>query len=128
VTRDRSRLEIDARLERAGVAEDERAQTIETLERMGYVDDHRFAQARAEALAARGHGDEAIRHDLTGRGVDGETATAVLAALEPERQRAAAVAARLGRSAKTAAVLARRGFDADAIEAAVGPDVAPGAT
>ncbi len=90
------------------------------------MDDGRFALARAQALAARGHGDEAIRHDLTGRGIEGEIAAAALAALEPERQRASAVAARLGRSARTAALLARRGFDADSIEAAVGPDVAPG--
>jgi SOS response regulatory protein OraA/RecX len=93
---------------------------------MGYLDDGRFALARAEALAARGQGDEAIQHDLAERGIECGIVTAALAALEPERERAASVAARLGRSPKTVALLARRGFDADSIEAAVGPDVAPG--
>jgi len=54
-------------------------------------------------------------------------ASAALSALEPERDRAAALAARLGRSRKTAALLGRRGFDPDAIEAVLGADVAPGA-
>jgi SOS response regulatory protein OraA/RecX len=126
VRRDRSRLEVDACLEQAGVAEGARAEAIETLERIGYVDDSRFAFVRAQALGARGRGDEAILHDLAGRGIEGDVAAAALAALEPERERAASVAARLGRSAKTAALLARRGFDPDSIEAAVGPDVAPG--
>ena len=91
------------------------------------MDDGRLALARAQSLAARGHGDEAILHDLAGRGIEGDVAAVALAALDPERERAASVAARLGRSRKTAALLARRGFDPDSIEAAVGPDVAPGA-
>ena len=50
-----------------------------------------------------------------------------LAELEPERERAAALAAHHGRSRRTAALLARRGFDPDSIETALGADVAPGA-
>ena len=119
--RDRSAAELDARLERRGVGEAEREQTLETLERVGYVDDDRFARARAEQLAARGSGDALIRHDLEGRGLAAEHVEAALAALEPERDRAAEIAARRGRSLKTARYLASRGFDPDTLEGIVAP-------
>jgi regulatory protein len=122
--RDRSRQEIDARLAEAGVDEDRRADALDHLERFGYVDDQRFATARAEALAARGHGDESIRVDLDRHGVAAEPAALALAGLEAEADRARALAQRLGRTPKTAAQLARKGFSEDAIEAAVGIDVA----
>src|SRR4051812_6714026 len=70
--RDRSRRELDARLARAGVEEDARADALDTLERVGYVDDSRFAAARAASLAGRGYGDEAIRFDLKGHQVGDE--------------------------------------------------------
>jgi regulatory protein len=121
--RDRSRAQIDARLTRAGVEADRRADALETLERIGYVDDDRFARTRAAALAARGLGDEAIRADLEAGGVGAEALEEALAALEPEVERARAIAARSGRTVRTAVQLARKGFGEDAIEAAVGPDV-----
>ena len=119
--RDRSTAELDARLERRGVGEVEREQALETLERVGYVDDERFARTRAEQLAARGAGDALIRHDLEGRGLAAEHVDAALATLEPERDRAAEIAARRGRSLKTARYLASRGFDPDALEGIVAP-------
>ena len=122
--RDRSRAQVDARLARAGVGEEEREEALETLERVGYVDDARFAQARAAALAARGLGDLAIRHDLEQAGVGAERVAAAVAGLEPESERARAVASRLGRTAKTAAQLARKGFSEDAIGAAIGSEFA----
>lgn len=119
--RDRSAAELDARLERRGVGEAEREQALETLERVGYVDDERFARTRAEQLAARGSGDALIRHDLEGRGLAAEHVDAALATLEPERDRAAEIAARRGRSLKTARYLASRGFDPDALDRIVAP-------
>lgn len=98
----------------------ERADALETLERVGYVDDERFALTRAAALAARGYGDEWIRHDLESHGIETEGREAALAGLEPEADRARAVAERLGRTRKTAAQLARKGFTEDAVESAVG--------
>jgi regulatory protein len=118
--RDRSRHELEERLARAGVDEDARADALETLERVGYVDDERFAGGRAQALADRGYGDEWIRHDLRRHGIAGETADGAIAVLTPEGERAAAVVARLGCGAKTAARLARKGFGRDAVEAAGG--------
>lgn len=124
--RDRSKAEVDRRLARAGVDESHRLQALERLEQIGYVDDRRYAAGRVEALSTRGLGDAAIRHDLETHGVGGEDVEAALAAVEPEAQRALALAERLGRSPKTAAQLARKGFGAEAIEAAVGCEIATG--
>jgi regulatory protein len=120
--RDRSTAELDMRLEQRGVAAAEREQALETLERIGYVDDERFARTRAEQLAARGSGDALIRYDLERRGLAAEHVDAALAALEPERERAAEIAGRRGRTVKTARYLASRGFGADALEGIVAQD------
>lgn len=122
--RDRSRRQLDARLARAGVDDDARADALDTLERVGYVDDERFAVGRAASLAGRGYGDEAIRHDLRGHELSGEAIAAGLAALTPERERALALVERLGRTRKVAAQLARKGFGEDALEAALGAEIA----
>jgi regulatory protein len=121
--RDRSRREIDDRLAKAGVEDTERADALEALERVGYVDDERFAALRSAALAGRGYGDEWIRHDLSTHGIGGEACDEALAMLQPEAERAVALAERLGRSAKTAAHLARKGFGEDAIQTAF-PEIA----
>jgi regulatory protein len=122
--RDRSRRDLDERLAKAGVGEEERADALESLERVGYVDDARFAATRAGTLAGRGYGDEWIRHDLAGHGIGSEAVAAALEGLEPEAARARGVVARLGRSRKTAARLAAKGFGEDAVVSAVGIDVA----
>ena len=118
--RDRSRAEVAERLEQAGVGEDEREAALETLERIGWVDDSRFAQSRAAALAARGRGDALIRDDLATSGVSGEAIEAAIGSLEPEADRARAVVAAKGRSAATDRYLARNGFSEESVEAAVG--------
>jgi regulatory protein len=125
--RDRSRRELDDRLSRAGVGDEERADALARLERVGYVDDARFAAARAEALAGRGYGDAAIRHDLEAHGIDAEGVQVAIGVLDPERERARALVERLGRSMRTARQLARKGFGEESLEAAVGADVAEGA-
>src|SRR5215217_315927 len=120
--RDRSTAELDARLAQRGIGESEREQALETLERIGYVDDERFARTRAEQLAARGSGDALIRHDLEGRGIEEEHVEAALAAVEPERARAARIVQRCGTGAKTACYLASRGFGTDALETLIARD------
>jgi regulatory protein len=122
--RDRSRRDLEERLARAGIDEDRRTDALETLERVGYVDDGRFAGARAGALAGRGYGDEWIRHDLGEHGVAAEAIAAAIESLVPESERAAALVERLGRTPKTGAHLARKGFGQDALETALGIDVA----
>jgi SOS response regulatory protein OraA/RecX len=98
---DRSRAELDERLQREGVDERERLQTLDSLERLGYLDDTRTAALRAERLAERGYGDAYIRADLERRGLPIDDA---LAALEPESERASRFAGR------GPGWLARRGF------------------
>jgi regulatory protein len=122
--RDRSRRQIDERLARAGMDDEERADALDRLERVGYLDDTRFAAGRAAALAARGYGDEAIRLDLGRAGVDGDVIAAALGALEEEEARAIEVAERLGRTPRIAARLARHGFTQESVEAALKPGVA----
>lgn len=117
--RDFSERGLRERLRRAGVAPAEEEEALGALRRAGFVDDARFALARAQALAERGRGDVAIRFDLERQGVAADEIEAALASLEPERERAERVIARRGRGAATARLLARRGFDEDAVEAAV---------
>jgi regulatory protein len=118
--RDHTRQEIDDRLGKAGVDAAARAEAIETLERVGYLDDARFARTRAELLATRGLGDAGIRFDLEAHGVDAGLAGEAVAGLAPEAERAAALVAGLGRTPKTAARLARKGFSAESLESALG--------
>jgi regulatory protein len=114
--RDRSAASLVAHLERRGAAPEDASSAVERLAAAGYVDDARFALRRAEVLAERGHGDEAIRFALAKDGVGAEEIDAALAALAPERERALAAL----QQAKTPLAMARRlaakGFSADAIE------------
>jgi SOS response regulatory protein OraA/RecX len=120
--RDLPSAAVDAKLERAGVDAARREQTLETLERVGYVDDARYAVRRAESLADRGWGDAGIHADLERQGVDAEAAAAAVAALPPERERAAAIVAKRGPGARTAGYLSRHGFGEDALEQALVAD------
>ena len=120
--RDRSAAELQERLERRGVGEQARADALETLERVGYVDDGRYAQTRAAQLAARGSGNAFIRHDLEERGVSAAHVEAALAELEPERERAERLVAARGASPKTARYLAARGFDEETVADLVAPE------
>jgi SOS response regulatory protein OraA/RecX len=124
-TRPLSARRLDERLQRAGFVAGERAEALAVVRRAGFVDDERFAVARAELLASRDRGDALIRHDLLSQGIAGEAVEGALDALEPEAARAArAAAARRGGAAAKARYLARCGFGEDAIEAALGSTVA----
>jgi regulatory protein len=118
--RDLSRRRLVERLERAAVAPAAAAESLDTLERAGLVDDTRVAQARAQALAERGYGDEAIRHRLAGEGLgEGDIAEAV-AGLAPEPERVRPLVERRGEGPRTARYLAGRGFGEEAVEIALG--------
>lgn len=122
--RDRPAALVDAALAQRGFAGHERAEAVEALQHYGYLDDRRFAMARAASLASRGYGDEAIRYDLAARGVKPEQIEPAVESLEPEVDRARSIAARSGAVAKTARSLAAKGFSADSVEAAIGfPDL-----
>ncbi|HEY3541136.1 MAG TPA: RecX family transcriptional regulator [Gaiellaceae bacterium] len=113
--RDVSRRRLDERLERRGVRADARRDALATLERAGLVDDARVAEGRARSLAGRGYGDAAIRFALEDDGVDEEHVAAALAALEPERERAARLLGGGAGDVKALRRLAAKGFDAETL-------------
>jgi regulatory protein len=111
--RDRSVRELDGRLAAHGVADEERTEVLESLQRTGLLDDRRFAEGRAASLARRGAGDALIRHDLTSAGVCSELVEKALQALEPELDRARAIVERRGGGARTSRYLVGKGFSSD---------------
>ena len=116
---DLSRRALADRLERAAVSPAAAEESLATLTRAGLVDDARVARSRAESLANRGYGDDAIRHRLGREGLE-EHAADSLAGLEPESKRAEAIVGRRGKGPRTARYLGSRGFGEDAVEAALG--------
>jgi regulatory protein len=121
--RDRSRAALDALLSRHGVAASERGEALDTLTRHGYLDDARFAAARAQALAGRGYGDAAITEELTRQGLPDELSRTAVDALAPEEERARELVTTLT-LAQAARRLAAKGFSYDTIENVVGsPDL-----
>ena len=117
--RDRSEAGVLEVLRRKGVAEDEALEAVETLRRVGAVDDERFAVAGAASLAERGYGDAVIAFRLEREGVSGELAERAVSALEPETDRARQLVTRRGATPKTARWLASRGFAPDSVESAI---------
>ena len=117
--RDRSQAGVLEVLRRKGVDEAEAVEAVETLRRLGAIDDERFAVAGAVSLADRGFGDAAIAFRLEREGVSRELAERAVSALEPETERARRLTARRGATAKTARWLASRGFAQDSVEAAI---------
>ena len=123
--RDFSADGLRERLAHAGVEPSEADEAVAALERAGLVSDERFARNRAQALAERGKGDAAIRFDLERQGVGAELVEESIAALEPERDRAERIVSRRGPGAKTARLLAARGFGHEHAERATETSVAP---
>jgi SOS response regulatory protein OraA/RecX len=117
--REHSAHGLRERLLRAGVTASEADDALEELQRIGLLDDGRFAGERARVLAERGKGDAAIRFDLERAGVDTSAVEEAMTALEPESERAARVVDRRGASPATARLLASRGFDEAVVEALV---------
>jgi SOS response regulatory protein OraA/RecX len=119
--RDLSVSALRKRLDAGGVERDETDRVVGGLIRTGLVDDVRLAQRLASSLADRGLGDEAILARLEAEGIGSDERAYALSMLEPEERRAVGVAGResaRGRR-RLAALLARRGFGEDAVEAAL---------
>jgi regulatory protein len=114
--RDRSRSELDLRLEQSGVREGERRDALGRAVRAGLVDDERFAATRARTLADRGAGDLLVLDDLARRGIPAKVARAAVSTLEAEHARAARVVAARGRSLRTLRYLASRGFAPESLD------------
>lgn len=114
--RDHSAATLRAKLDRAGISPTAQTDAVETLERIGYVDDERFAHDRAAQLAERGYGNEWIRADLEAQGVDRELVGPALTSVQPELDRAARETAKAGGGLRSVRMLARRGFSEETLE------------
>ena len=118
--RDRSEHELHERLAARGVAEVAREEALARLRRTGLVDDRRFAERRASALAGRGAGNGLIRHELASAGISEGLVEEALAALDPALERARVVVERRGTGARTARYLRGKGFADDVVGAVAG--------
>jgi regulatory protein len=114
--RDRSRGELVARLDDAGVSEAAREEALASLESVGLLDDTRVAESRARDMARRGYGDAAIRSDLRRRRIDSETIASAIEALGSEAVRAAEAVDGKERTPAVLRRLAARGFSRDTLE------------
>jgi regulatory protein len=114
--RNRSRNEIAQRLQRAGVAPDEREAALDRLTEAGLLSDERFAEERAGTLASRGASDAQVRHELRRQGVDHASVEHAVGQLEAEDERAARIFERRGGGAKALRYLAGRGFAAASLD------------
>jgi SOS response regulatory protein OraA/RecX len=117
--RDLSVADLEQRLLAKGFDQAERADAVETLRRTGVLDDRRFAESRAVALAGRGAGDALVRHELVRAGLEDDLVDEAIARLEPESERAQRIAERRGFGAKTARYLSGKGFSEDSLSAVV---------
>jgi SOS response regulatory protein OraA/RecX len=117
--RDRSTADLTSYLERRGTAPRDACDAVERLQQAGYVDDARYATARAESLAGRGYGDEAVRFDLERAGIVADEIDVALASLTPERERALTILRQAKSPLAAIRRLAAKGFSAESVEAAV---------
>jgi regulatory protein len=119
---DRSRVELQRRLERRGYAPDTATAAVDRLQARGWVDDSRLAEDLARRRLSHGYGRRRVVADLVSRGVDAETVKRTAAGLGEGQADAVRIAAdrlRRGHSGpltdpevrRLAAALQRRGFD-----------------
>jgi len=83
---DRTSLELEQRLLRAGFDAEACADALTRASEAGYLDDARVARERARRLAERGSSDAAVRAELERRGVDVDEIEAALAGVAASRQ------------------------------------------
>ena len=119
--RDLAARRVRERLQRRGMPPATEEAALETLTRVGLVDDRRLAEGRARSLAERGWGDAAIAARLEQDGIKEADAIGAIGELAPERERAARLVAREADPKRAAHFLARRGFAFDTVEEVVGP-------
>ena len=114
--RDRSRRELELRLERAGIPAEEREEALDELAATGLQSDARFAEARARGLAAKNGSDSLIRNDLRRHGIDRDEIAEILEGLEGEAERAARIFERRGGGDRARRYLAAKGFSRASLE------------
>lgn len=128
VRREHSRKELTRKLAARGVEAEEAASAVEKLAGEGWQDDARFAQFLVRNRANSGYGPLYVRAELGTHGLAGEVATSAMEGFEGDwteiardlvrRRFGPAGPVDLAQRRKAADLLARRGFDGDAIRAA----------
>ena len=130
--RARSEREVRTKLVEGDFTTDVVERTIERLVELELVDDHDFARQWIEIrVRRRGLGAGALISELQGKGISRETAEDALAESDPDEtaqatelavrfaRKVAATAPWASRRAKIMEMLARRGIERDAAEAAI---------
>src|SRR5262249_22575268 len=109
--------ELTRRLEQAGFCQAHRQDALARPRSTRYLHQRPAALERAPMLARRGRcaGDTAISADRSARGAPEEAVAEALASLEPEVDRARAMARKLGDGPGIARALFRKGFTEDAV-------------
>lgn len=129
----RSRQEVGDRLARRGWAAEVIADVLSRLERVGLIDDERFARLWVdERMRLRPRGLALLRQELRRKGISEETIDRTVSAYRSESDELARardlLIRRQGRYAgldpqtarrRMAGLLARRGFDSETVYAAV---------
>jgi len=122
--RARSRVELDRRLERWHVAQEEREALLDRLSAAGLLDDRAFAHQLSSSLQRGGHGSGRAAYELARLGVEDATASAAVADhAQADGEIAAALLERrfgpppydAATRRRAAGLLERRGFDQDVI-------------
>lgn len=127
--REHSRNELSRKLQARGVEADDARIAIELLSEHGWQSDQRFGESLARSRASGGYGPLRIRAELVQHGLSSEQIEAAIAACETDWNARATelLVRRFGRKptkdrneqAKRGQFLQRRGFDLDAIRAAL---------
>jgi len=121
----RTRAELATAMRKRGVPDHVAEQVLDRFVDVNLIDDAAFAEGYVESRQReRGLARTALRHELRRKGVDEETAAAALDALDPEQERATAMAlvrrrltstagmAPDKRTARLVGMLARKGYPA----------------
>ncbi len=129
VRREHSRRELTRKLAARGVGADEANAAVERLAGEGWQDDARFAESLVRSRAANGYGPLHIRAELGTHGLDREAIADALDGFDGDWRQVARDLVRrrfgeagpkdLAQKCKAADLLARRGFDADTVRAAI---------
>lgn len=133
VRREHSRKELVRKLEARGIEAQDAAAAVARLAAEGWQDDARFAASLARMRANGGYGPLRIRAELGTHGLAEEVVAAAFSALAEgggddwagrarelvSRRYGVNIAGDLGLQRKAADYLARRGFDAASIRAAI---------
>ena len=133
VRREHSRKELARKLADRGIEAEAASAAIERLTGDGWQSDARFADMLVRTRAAHGQGPVRIRAELGMHGLDSDTIEAAMSGFDGDWRQAAGDLARrrfgldlagadIAQRRKAADFLYRRGFDGDAVRAALQGD------